>query len=59
MILGALLAAWLRAAVQDEAPVAGDCFPDAASLTAEANALLAAAGPDPSEETLVRARRPE
>ncbi len=57
MILGALLAAWLCAAVQEEAPIAADCSPDAASLTAEASALLAAAGPEPSGETLVRARR--
>jgi hypothetical protein len=57
VIACALLAAWLNAAVQDEAPVAGDCSPDAASLTAEARALLAAAGPEPSNETLVRARR--
>ena len=57
MILAAILSAWLAAAARDEAPVAGDCSADAATMVAEAQALLAASGADPSADTLARARR--
>ena len=57
MILSALLAAWLAAAAQDAAPATGECSADAAALVAQADAMLAAALPDPSAETLARARR--
>lgn len=57
MILAAIVSAWLAAAALEEPPVAGDCSADAATLVTEARALLAAAGADPSADTLARARR--
>ena len=57
MILASLFCALLAAAPPDEAPVSGDCSADPAALVAEAAALLAASGPEPSAEALSAARR--